>query len=63
MLHRKHLTFFQVTSLELVCSKLEAEVSAKDKEMTNLRGEVEKHRQIAALINSLSSGKSENVKL
>jgi hypothetical protein len=34
----------------------------KDKELTNLRGEVEKHRQIAALINSLSSGKSENMK-
>jgi hypothetical protein len=46
----------------MVCSQHETDLNTKDKELTNLRGEVEKHRQIAALINSLSSGKSENMK-
>jgi hypothetical protein len=46
----------------MVCSQHETDLNIKDKELTNLRGEVEKHRQIAALINSLSSGKSENMK-
>ena len=54
--------FLQLSSLEMVCSQHEADLNTKDKELTNLRGEVEKHRQIAALINSLSSGKSENMK-
>lgn len=52
----------QLSSLEMVCSQHETDLNTKDKELTNLRGEVEKHRQIAALINSLSSGKSENMK-
>ena len=54
--------FLQLSSLEMVCSQHETDLNIKDKELTNLRGEVEKHRQIAALINSLSSGKSENMK-
>ena len=52
-----------ISSLEMVCSQHEQDINTKDKELTTLRGEVEKHRQIAALINSLSSGKSDNVKL
>ncbi|XP_063405494.1 protein CIP2A homolog L-like isoform X4 [Mytilus trossulus] len=50
----------QVSSLELLCRQHETNIDNKDKELVALKGEVDKHRQIAALINSLSSGKSEN---
>ncbi|KAL3881436.1 hypothetical protein ACJMK2_027878 [Sinanodonta woodiana] len=46
----------QVTSLELLCSQQEGRLNEAAEESVKLKEEVNKHRQIAALINSLSSG-------
>ncbi|KAH3735979.1 protein CIP2A homolog [Dreissena polymorpha] len=46
----------QVSQLEFACSQNEAKISNYEVEIKELRSEVAKHRQIAALINSLSSG-------
>ncbi|XP_062582174.1 protein CIP2A homolog L-like [Saccostrea cucullata] len=50
----------QVSSLELVCKQHEADLLSKDEQIKELRTNLEKHTQIAALIHSLSSGKSES---
>ncbi|XP_078310220.1 protein CIP2A-like [Crassostrea virginica] len=50
----------QVSSLELVCKQHEADLLCKDDQIKELRTQLEKHTQIAALIHSLSSGKSES---
>ncbi|KAJ8314491.1 hypothetical protein KUTeg_006641 [Tegillarca granosa] len=49
----------QVASLELVCQKHEADIKEKDTKLEELQTELDKHTQIAALIHSLSSGKSD----
>ena len=46
----------QVTELEFACNQHEAKIIACEEENRELKGEIDKHRQIAALINSLSSG-------
>ncbi|XP_056014640.1 protein CIP2A homolog isoform X2 [Ostrea edulis] len=50
----------QVSSLELVCKQHEADLLSKDDQIKELATQLEKHTQIAALIHSLSSGKSES---
>ena len=50
------LFHLQVSQLEFACSQNEAKISNYEVEIKELRSEVAKHRQIAALINSLSSG-------
>lgn len=50
----------QVSSLELVCKQHEADLLSKDEQIKELSTQLEKHTQIAALIHSLSSGKSES---
>ncbi|XP_061176571.1 protein CIP2A homolog isoform X2 [Saccostrea echinata] len=50
----------KVSALELVCKQHEADLLSKDEQIKDLRTNLEKHTQIAALIHSLSSGKSES---
>ena len=42
-----------------MCKQHESDLTDKDEQIKHLRTELEKHTQIAALIHSLSSGKSE----
>jgi len=44
--------------LELVCQQHEVDIKEKDELIHDLKTNVDKHAQIAALIHSLSSGKS-----
>ncbi|KAK3098139.1 hypothetical protein FSP39_016534 [Pinctada imbricata] len=49
------------SKLDLVCKQHESDLTDKDEKIKHLQTELEKHTQIAALIHSLSSGKSENM--
>ncbi|CAH1799027.1 unnamed protein product [Owenia fusiformis] len=51
----------QVSSLELVLRNHETAIREKDTLIQNQKTEIEKHNQIAQLINQLSSGKAENL--
>ncbi|XP_052811987.1 protein CIP2A homolog [Mya arenaria] len=46
----------KVSQLEFACSQNEAKITSYEEEIKELKTEVHKHRQIAALINSLSGG-------
>ena len=49
----------QVTSLELVCQQHESSIKDTDEKLHDMKTELDKHAQIAALIHNLSSGKGE----
>lgn len=50
-----------MSQLEFACSQNEAKIANYEAEIKELQGEVTKHRHIAALINSLSSGNASDV--
>ena len=52
----KELFYWQVSQLEFIVSQNEVKLRDYEEEIKELKTEIGKHRQIAALINSLSSG-------
>ncbi|KAL4232964.1 hypothetical protein ACF0H5_007652 [Mactra antiquata] len=50
----------QVSQLEFACNQHEQKISNYESEIKELQTEIAKHRQITALINSLSSGKPDS---
>lgn len=52
----KYHVVFQLSQLEFACNQHEQTIANYETEIKDLRAEIAKHRQITALINSLSSG-------